>query len=184
MQGVTADSDPVDALLDAWRRELPEALHPTSELSKRIMLLAAKLGEATRSELPEVGLTVAEFDVLVSLRRAGAPYRMKPNQLARSLMLSTGGTSNVINRLADRRLVTREADPQDARSTWIRLTPAGVVLAERAVRVNSAAHAAVFEGVPAELIEAAAGALRAVFVAAEARRTRPPARGSRAHSLS
>ncbi|MEH0580523.1 MarR family transcriptional regulator [Streptomyces sp. B21-108] len=157
---MTATSDPVDAVLQTWRAELPEVIFASSELSKRIMFLATALDRGTRRELDELGLTVAEFDVLVALRRAGEPYRLKPNQLARSLMLSTGGTTNVTHRLVARGVVEREADPSDARSTWLKLTPDGVALAERAVLANSTEHEALFEGVPAEIIEAATVALR------------------------
>ncbi len=151
--------------MQAWRAELPEVVFASSELSKRIMFLSAALDRVLRSDLAELGLTVAEFDVLVALRRAGEPYRMKPNQLARSLMLSTGGTTNVTHRLVARGAVEREEDPADARSTWIRLTPDGIALAERAVLVTSAEHDAFFEGVPAEVIDAATAALRDLITA-------------------
>ncbi|MEU9118338.1 MarR family transcriptional regulator [Streptomyces sp. NPDC048506] len=156
--------DPVDALMNAWRTELPDVLHPTTELSKRIAQLASALDQATRGVLPELGLTVAEFDVVVALRRAGEPYAMKPNELARSLLLSSGGTSNVVNHLADRGLVVREPSPDDGRSTMIRLTPDGVETAERAVRANSDAHQAVFAGVSPAAVTAATRALREVGV--------------------
>ncbi|UUU19630.1 MarR family winged helix-turn-helix transcriptional regulator [Streptomyces sp. DSM 40750] len=162
---MTATSDPVDAWMQAWRTELPEVVFPSSELSKRIMFLSAALDRVTRRDLTELGLTVAEFDVLVTLRRAGEPYRMKPNQLARSLMLSTGGTTNVTHRLVARGAVEREGDPADARSTWIRLTPDGIALAERAVLAMSAEHDAFFEGVPAEIVDAATAALRDLITA-------------------
>ena len=75
--------------------------------------------------LRELGLTTAEFDVIVSLRRSGAPYRQKPSDLSRSLLLSSGGTSNVTNQLVRRGLVVREPDPDDGRGTQIRLTDEG-----------------------------------------------------------
>ncbi|MEU6379124.1 MarR family transcriptional regulator [Streptomyces sp. NPDC046909] len=162
---MTTTPDPVDVWMDSWRTELPEVEHASSELTKRIMFMTSALDGVMRRELTELGLTPAEFDVLVALRRAGAPYRMKPNQLARSLMLSTGGTTNVTHRLVARGLVEREDDPDDARSTWLRLTPDGVALAERSVLVSSAAHDALFEGVPAEIVEAATTALRELFAA-------------------
>ena len=80
--------DPVDRLIASWQQELPEVLYPTSELAKRIMVLSAELNEATRRVLRDLGLTTAEFDVIVSLRRSGAPYRQKPSDLSRSLLLS------------------------------------------------------------------------------------------------
>lgn len=154
--------DPVEQLLAAWRKELPDVLGPTTELTKRVLLLARRLDAATRDVLPGLGLTVAAFDVLAALRRAGEPYRMRSNELAQALLLSTGGTSNVINRLAADGLVHRESDPQDGRSTLVRLTPQGIELAERAVRANTAAHNAVFAGVEPGVITAATQALRAL----------------------
>lgn len=166
--------DPVDDLIDTWRVELPSVLGPESELVKRVLLLARAFGDATASELPELGLTGAEFDVLAALRRAGAPYAGKPNELMKALMLSSGGTSNVINRLETRGLVERQADPADGRGSRVLLTPAGVELAERALKANTAAHAAVVAEVPQETLTAAADALRAVF--ARAKGLRRPAR--------
>lgn len=154
--------DPVDALLSAWRTELPDVLRPTTELSKRITQLAGALDAATRGVLPELGLTVAEFDILVALRRAGEPYRMKPNELVRALLLSSGGTSNVVNHLAGRGLVLREPSPDDGRSTMIRLTREGVRTAERAVRAHADAHEAVFAEASPTAVDAAARALREV----------------------
>jgi DNA-binding MarR family transcriptional regulator len=165
--------DPVDELMAAWRAELPDVLGPESELVKRVTLLAGALNEATALELPDLGLTAAEFDVLAALRRAGEPYAMKPNELTRALMLSSGGTSNVVNRLVARSLAERRADPDDGRATWVVLTPQGVELAERSVRINTAAHAAVLAAVPEATLAAAAEALRAVFAAVD--RTRRPA---------
>ncbi|HWE92182.1 MAG TPA: MarR family transcriptional regulator, partial [Pseudonocardiaceae bacterium] len=86
-----ASGDRVDELIARWRAELPEVLGPTSELVKRLMLLDADLAAATRAELPAFDLTPAEHDVLAALRRNGKPYRMKPNELSRSLLLSSGG---------------------------------------------------------------------------------------------
>ncbi len=157
------EGDPVDRLIASWQRELPGALYPTSELTKRIMVLAAELNEVTRGVLRDLGLTTAEFDVIVSLRRSGAPYRQKPSDLSRNLLLSSGGTSNVTNQLVQRGLVVREPDPEDGRGTQIRLTDEGKLLAERAVQANSAAHHELWTDIPDETVKQAAGALRDLF---------------------
>ncbi|QNE19250.1 MarR family transcriptional regulator [Kribbella qitaiheensis] len=157
--------DRVDQLISTWERELPAVLYPTTELTKRVMLLADGLGVLTRQVLRELGLTTAEFDVLVSLRRSGAPYRMKPSDLSRGLLLSSGGTSNVTNQLVSRGLVVREPDPEDGRGTQIRLTEQGVEAAERAVQASAVAHDEMWAGIPSEQLDAAAAALRAIFAA-------------------
>ncbi|MGW7679396.1 MarR family winged helix-turn-helix transcriptional regulator [Kribbella sp. NPDC054772] len=156
----TVTDDAVDRLIASWGQELPEVLYPSSELTKRIMTLAGELNETTRRVLRELGLTTAEFDVIVSLRRGGAPYRQKPSDLSRNLLLSSGGTSNVTNGLVRRGLVVREPDPDDGRGTQIRLTPEGISLAEQAVKASSAAHHELWAGLPEETVEQAAKALR------------------------
>ncbi|WP_340385729.1 hypothetical protein U5640_43350 [Streptomyces sp. SS7] len=79
-------------------------------------------------------------------------------------------TTNVTHRLVARGVVEREDDPADARSTWLKLTPDGVALAERALLATSAEHEALFEGVPAEVVEAATVALRNLATAPRAAR--------------
>ncbi|GAA1604207.1 MULTISPECIES: MarR family winged helix-turn-helix transcriptional regulator [Kribbella] len=152
--------DPVDRLITAWEQELPEVLYPSTELTKRILVLAGELHEATRRVLRDLGLTTAEFDVIVALRRAGTPYRQKPVDLSRTLLLSTGGTSNVTNQLVRRGLVVREPDPADGRGTQIRLTDEGIALAEKAVKASAAAHHELWSGLPDEVVERASAALR------------------------
>ena len=164
--------DRVEELIAAWRATMPDALGLTSELAKRIMLLAADLDAATRRELPALGLTPAEFDVLVALRRSGKPYRLTPNALSRALLLSSGGTSNVVNRLVARGLVRRVSHPDDGRSTLIQLSADGKRLAETAVRANTAAHEEVLAAVPPTVARAATEALRQVFAATDRPRRR------------
>lgn len=156
------NDDPVDRLIASWGQELPEVLYPSSELTKRILVLSGVLNEATRRVLRDLGLTTAEFDVIVALRRSGTPYRQKPSDLSRSLLLSTGGTSNVTNQLVRRGLVVREPDPADGRGTQIRLTDEGVALAEKAVKASAAAHHELWAATPDEIVEQAAAALRAL----------------------
>ncbi|GAB3944986.1 MarR family transcriptional regulator [Kribbella albertanoniae] len=153
-------TDRVDGIIAAWQDELPAALHPTSELSKRVMVLADALEQATRPVLRELGLTAAEFDVIVALRRSGAPYRQKPSDLSRNLFLSSGGTSNVINQLVRRGYVDREPDPVDGRGTQIRLTADGIKAAEEAVIATSSAHHQVWTGHPDATVQQAIGVLR------------------------
>ncbi|MET8978861.1 MarR family transcriptional regulator [Streptomyces sp. NPDC004539] len=163
---MTTTPDPVDTWIDAWRTELPESVFASTELTKRILFLSAELEAVMRRRLGDFQLTPAEFDVLTALRRSGEPYRMKPNRLARVLMLSTGGTTNVTHRLVARGLVEREADPEDARSTWLRLTPEGVDTAERAVvTVGQATQSDLFDGAPTELVDKATDTLRELFAA-------------------
>ncbi|NJC86618.1 MarR family transcriptional regulator [Planosporangium mesophilum] len=160
-----ARRDTVDDLVDAWRAELPAVAGPELELGKRAARLAALLGEATNAQLTRFGLTRAEYEVLAVLRAAGEPYRLRPTDLASRLLLSSGGTSNLLRRLTGAGLVAREADARDARSSWVRLTTSGVHIAEASVRAASSAQAALLHSVPEDTARAAIDALREVLVA-------------------
>jgi DNA-binding MarR family transcriptional regulator len=156
--------DVTDGILAAWRRELPEVAGMVLALSKRAGRLAAMLGEATARALARFKLTKAEYDVLAVLRCSGAPYRLRPTDLSGRLLLSSGGTSNVLRRLTEAELISREADVSDARSSWVQLTPQGVSTAEAAVLASTAAQRQLLSAVPAESLRAAVDVLRDVLV--------------------
>src|SRR5262249_36345699 len=62
---------------------------------------------------------------LATLRRKGSTGQMTPTQLMRSVMLSSGGITNRLDRLEGAGLVVRESDPDDRRGVVIRLTEKG-----------------------------------------------------------
>jgi DNA-binding MarR family transcriptional regulator len=140
--------DVVDEIVATWSAELPEVAGLPLALAKRIGRLAALLDLATAPELERRDLTRAEYEVLAKLRAAGRPYRRKPHELAQSLLLSSGGTTNVLHRLAAADLVTREADPADRRSQFVKLTPKGIRTAEEVVLATNAAQADLLANLP------------------------------------
>lgn len=160
-------SDVVDEILAAWRTELPTVAGPPLELTKRIGRLAALIDAVTVAELDRLGRTKAEYEVLSRLRSVGRPYRRKPNELASSLLLSSGGTTNVLHRLTAAGLVVREADPSDRRSVWVRLTADGVRAAEDAVLAANAAQSELLGRLPDPTARALADLLREVLAAVD-----------------
>jgi DNA-binding MarR family transcriptional regulator len=162
---VPVTRDVVDEIAAAWGRELPGVVGTELELSKRAARLAALLAAPVEAALARFGLTKAEYDVLAVLRAAGTPYRLRPSVLTQRLVLTSGGTSNVLRRLAAADLVERDPDPSDARSSWVRLSTHGVKVAEDVVRAASAAQAAALRDVPPSTTRAAIDALREVLVA-------------------
>lgn len=70
--------DEVDRLVAAWRRERPDLDVEPLEVLSRVSRLARHLDRARRIAFAEHSLEPWEFDVLTSLRRAGAPYQLSP----------------------------------------------------------------------------------------------------------
>jgi DNA-binding MarR family transcriptional regulator len=162
--------DEVDALVPAWEASLPPRHVAGLELSKRLSRLDGVFAQAIRVELGELGLTYAEFDVLVALHRAGEPHLLKPSELSRSLFLTSGGISNVLQRLASAGYVERGANPGDGRSRWVRLTGEGREITAKALDASGRAHREVLSGVPEEAVRHAADALREILAIAGRRR--------------
>ncbi|SNT45873.1 DNA-binding transcriptional regulator, MarR family [Streptosporangium subroseum] len=157
--------DHVDEMMEGWRAELPEAATVQLEIIKRAGRLKALVEEVTQSVLGEYGLTYAEFDVLATLRRARPGYRLKPSRLASRSSLTTGGTSNILQRLTSAGLVEREPDPADGRSSWVCLTALGAQRAEELALATGEAHKDLLSDVPEDTARALADLLREVLLA-------------------
>jgi DNA-binding MarR family transcriptional regulator len=169
----SARHDEVDALVPIWEGQgLPSDLVTTLELGKRISRVGWLLEQAVKVELAELGLTYAEFEVLAALLRTGEPYRLRPSELTRSAFLTSGGTSNVLQRLEKAGYVERGSDDGDGRGRWVRLTGEGVRKTRSALAASSRAHREVMTGVPEGTLRDAADALREILLVIGRRRYR------------
>ncbi|WP_021598487.1 MarR family winged helix-turn-helix transcriptional regulator [Actinomadura welshii] len=168
-----ARRDDIDAVAETWRRDgLTEPLIAMLELGKRAGRIATLVQQALRGPLAELGLTYAEFEVLTVLRREGEPYRLRPSELTRSALLTSGGTSNVLQRLQKAGLVEREANAGDARSRFVQLTDEGLRVTEQGLAASGAAHEEAMAGVPPQDVRDAADALREILLVVGKRRFR------------
>jgi DNA-binding MarR family transcriptional regulator len=92
-----------------------------SRLGRLRGLLDAELGAV----FDRYGLSSADFQVIVTLRRAGRPFQLPQARLMTQLALTSGTVSLRVDRLVKRGVVTRERDDHDARVTLIGLTEQG-----------------------------------------------------------
>ncbi len=67
--------------------------------------------------------SMREYDVLYTLSKCDSPQRL--SDLGRHVLLSQPGLSRLVDRLVDRGLVSRCADPADARASHLSLTEQG-----------------------------------------------------------
>ncbi|HEY4347548.1 MAG TPA: MarR family transcriptional regulator [Gaiellaceae bacterium] len=133
---MAGSADHLDEILEQWRRERPDldsrdldALGLFGRLFRAAKLADAALGEG----LGEHKLQNGWFDLLAAVRRAGAPYELNPTDLMRATMLSSGGMTKRLDRLAAAGLIKRRPDPGDRRGTLVRLTPKGKTVIDKAL---------------------------------------------------
>jgi DNA-binding MarR family transcriptional regulator len=132
MSPVDRQPDHVARIQQEWARERPDVdLRPQGVIG-RLHRLAAHLTEELCIVYRRYGLSEGEFDVLATLRRAGAPYERAPGELAQFTMVTTGAMTKRIDRLERDGLVTRRRSTSDGRGRVVALTPAGRRLIDKA----------------------------------------------------
>jgi len=72
----------------------------------------------------EVGLSVTEFDVLITLFNA-PDRKLGMSELASKVMLSPSGLTHLVTRMERDGLLARQEDPSDRRKFFTVLTPTG-----------------------------------------------------------
>ena len=125
--------DAVDRILAQSQRERPDLdcrpMGPIGRLKRCAMLLEPQVEVAfTRHDLVRW-----EFDMLATLRRAGAPFILSPTQLFSTLMITSGTMTHRLKAPEKRGFIRRLPNPDDARSMLVALTPEGRKLIDRAV---------------------------------------------------
>lgn len=133
-----ASPDHVDKILAQWRRERPELDVEPMGIIGRLHRLTTHLGREIEAVLMQHGLSISAFDVMATLRRAGAPYRLSPGELLAMTMVSSGTMTNRIDQLEKAGLVQRINNPQDRRSVLIALTDKGFAIVDEAVTAHVA----------------------------------------------
>ncbi|GAA2814500.1 MarR family winged helix-turn-helix transcriptional regulator [Crossiella cryophila] len=159
--------DAVDVIIEQWAREKPGFDVSPVGIVGRTARLHALLDKGIGANFARFGLAHWEYDVLASLRRAGAPYRLTVGQLMASMMISSGAMTNRIDRMAARGLLTREPDPADRRGVLVRLTEAGVTMAEQVLVPHMETERDLLSGLSAKEQQQLAALLRKALLSLE-----------------
>ena len=88
---------------------------------------------ALKEPLVKHGVSMAEFDVLATLRNAPAPHEMTPKELQDEVVITSGGLTKVMFQLESRDLVQRLQRELDLRIKPVRLTAKGKTVIEKSM---------------------------------------------------
>lgn len=90
----------------------------------RLLACATRLEGLLRTRFTrEFDITLARFDLLAQLDRAGGALTM--TDASRRMMVSNGAITSLVDKLVQEGFVTRESHPDDRRTTIVRLTEKG-----------------------------------------------------------
>jgi DNA-binding MarR family transcriptional regulator len=169
--------DRIDARREQWARELPEVDTIGMAILGRARWITLKVRPRIEAVFAARELDSGELDVLATLLRSGRPYRLRPTELYRSLMISSGGLTARLARLERAGLVARSAAEGDARSVLVELTKEGRRRAEAAFREDMALEAELVGGLTVAEREQLAALLRKVVVSLDDEDAGAAARG-------
>jgi DNA-binding MarR family transcriptional regulator len=128
--------DYVDGVLEQWRHERPDIDADGMALIPRLIRLAHLYNTHMRPISRSFGLENGWLDTLSALRRIGHPYRMPATELARSVLLTSGGMTARLDRMEAADLVTRRPDPADRRGVLVELTEHGRKIIDAAINAH------------------------------------------------
>jgi DNA-binding MarR family transcriptional regulator len=130
--------DRLDHIAAQWHRERPDLdVRPLVVLG-RLFRVAQLAERELAADLADSELQPGWFDLLAALRRNGPPYELNPTELMHATLLSSGGITKRLDRLAEAGLVERRPDPNDRRGTLVRLTRRGRSVIDRLIAVHVA----------------------------------------------
>ena len=121
----SAEKDRVDRVIDAWRRERPDIDVSSIAVLTRALLIGRHLQKARDRALRELGTDTPTLEVLATLRRAGAPYRLRTSEIEAATSVTAGAISQRLDRLEARGFVRRRRDDADKRVIHVSLTKQG-----------------------------------------------------------
>jgi DNA-binding MarR family transcriptional regulator len=125
------DKIPIQVLLDRIKTNWPEAASPETDIIFSVIRFHELIRMNAEEALSAFDLTHAAFEVLVALRAQPIPRQLTPSELSKSVLLSSGGTTKVLNGLERRDMIERIKNPKDGRSKIVHLTQVGERLSEQ-----------------------------------------------------
>ena len=84
------------------------------------------------------GVSGSDVRLLLALRRSGKPFARRPTDLFRALIMTSGAITKQVDRLEEKNLVARIADPRHAGGFLVHLTTKGLKMVDVATKELSA----------------------------------------------
>jgi len=133
-----SERDLIDSLISEWGKERPKLDASAMEVVGRILKLSKILEKRASKALSSYNIYYTDLDVLATIRRSGKPYELTPSQLMKSVLITSGAMTALLNRLTKLALIYRSPDPKDGRIKSVGLTSKGVELIDKAIEIRFA----------------------------------------------
>ncbi|TMM52180.1 MarR family transcriptional regulator [Maribacter algarum] len=131
-----SQEDIIDNLVSQWHQERPELDAEAMYIVGRILKLGKILEKRAGQALKDSGIYYTDLDVLATLRRSGKPYELTPKELMRSVLITSGAMTALLDRLTRLDLIYRAPDKKDGRIKRAGLTKEGKKVIDKAIEIR------------------------------------------------
>ncbi len=128
--------DRVDMTLKRWAHERDDLDTSAKAIVGRVIRFQAVILEHISKTFKKFKINPGEYAVLCNLRTHGHPYQMTPKQIIQSMLLTSGGMSNLLARMEKKQLITRISDTDDRRRVFVVLTQKGKEIIDGAMAAH------------------------------------------------
>ena len=160
--------DLIDHLREDWKQERPDLDTSAMDVVGRILLLSEALKKSAGATLRQFDIGYTDLDVLATLRRSGKPYRLRPADLLRTVLIQSGSLTACLDRLEKRSLVKRTETEADRRSRSVQITTTGKNLIDLAIEARFEEASGAVEGLSKAEAKNLASLLRKLLASTEA----------------
>ena len=129
-------NDLIDSLINEWQLERKDLDTSAMGVVGRILKLGKILEKRASKALADYDIYYTDFDVLATIRRSGKPYELTPSQLMKSVLITSGAMTALLNRLTKLKLIYRSPDPKDGRIKLVGLSKKGFELIDKAIETR------------------------------------------------
>ncbi len=130
------EKDILDNLILEWKEERPDLDASSMLIVGRILKLGKVLEKRANLALQGNNIHYTDLDVLATLRRFGKPFELSPKQLMKSVLITSGAMTALLDRLEKLGLIYRSPDPNDGRVKYAGLTKKGIKIIDKAIKTR------------------------------------------------
>ncbi|WP_428377901.1 MarR family winged helix-turn-helix transcriptional regulator [Lichenicoccus sp.] len=117
--------DRLDFLIERWGDARPGLDTSPWAVCGRLTLINELFMARVGQLLKRHRLTFNEYQSLAAIYLSGPPYESSPNQIAHHNLLTSGGMTNLLNKMEAADLISRRPAEQDRRGVVVSLTAEG-----------------------------------------------------------
>lgn len=131
-----SDFDIIDDLVYEWNIEEPSLDTSAMEVVGRLIILGKILEKRASKAIEDSKIHYTDLDVLATIRRKGKPYELTPKELMKSVLITSGSMTALLDRLEKLNLIIRVSDKSDKRIKKARLTKLGISVIDKAIKIR------------------------------------------------